>query len=109
MPPEYEVESHKESRELITAFTEFIDDLMKEHMAAIVKESPAECFIGCPWCNKLHIKLELFCNTGSAYCPTRRDYCDLPKYHKIVSTKGRANHFKNILLSNYSWRSYSFN
>ena len=108
MPPEYEVESHKESRELIIAVKGFINHLMKEHMAAIVEESPVECFIGCPWCNELHIKSELFCNTGSAYCPTKRDYCNLPKYHKIMSTKGIANHFKPCYYNNgnYSWWSY---
>jgi len=91
MPPDYEVESYKESRELITAVKGFIDDLMKEHMTAIFEESPVECFIACPCCNDVHIKVEIFCDTGSAYCPTKRDYCSLEsllKYHKILSTQG---------------------
>ena len=66
LPPEYEVESYKENRELITAVNESIDDLMKDHMAAIVEESPVECFIACLGCNELHIKLELFFISGSA-------------------------------------------
>ena len=87
MPPEYEVESYKESRELITAVKGFIDDLMKEHMTAIVKKSPVECYITCPCCNELHIKYKIFCTTGNTYCPTMRDYCDFPNYYKIVTTK----------------------
>ena len=39
------MESYKESRELITAVNGSIDDLIKDHMAAIVDESPVECFI----------------------------------------------------------------
>ena len=93
MPTEYKVESYKESRELITAVKEFIDDLMKEHMTAVAEKSPVECYIPCPCCDELHIKYKLFCTTGSAYCPTRRDYFSLPKYHKILSTKGIANCF----------------
>jgi len=38
MPPEYEMESYKESRELITAVKGFIIYLMKEDMAAIVEK-----------------------------------------------------------------------
>jgi len=88
MPLEYKVESYKESRELITAVEGFIDDLMKEHMTAIVDESPVECFIACPCCNELHIKLETCTSKGRCYCPLTWTYCDLSGYHTMLSTKG---------------------
>lgn len=91
MPPECEGESYKESNELIEAVKKFIDDLMKEHMAATFKKCPVECFIPCPDCNQLHIKLKRFANTGSAFCPTQNAFCDsskLSRYHKLLSTKG---------------------
>ena len=92
MPSQYEVESYKESNELINAVKEFIDNLMEEHMTATFKEFPVKCFIPCPKCSELHIWLKRFSNTGSAYCPTMRTYCespDLSRYHKMLSTKGR--------------------
>jgi len=88
MPPEHGVESYKENRELITAVKGFIDDLMKEHMTAIVDESPVECFIPCPCCDKLHIKLETCISTKRFYCPIKRVHCDLSRYHNILTTKG---------------------
>ena len=91
MPLEHEVESHKDSNELINAVKQFIDDLMKEHMAVTFKKFPVECFIPCPHCNELHIKLRRFANTGSAYCPTQKAFCDLSKlsrYYEMLSTKG---------------------
>ena len=94
MPPEYEVVSHIESKELITVVRGFIDDLMKEHMAATYEKSPVECFVPCPVenCNELHISLQnaKFVRTGSAYCCSKRDICYLPKYQKILSAKGTA-------------------
>ena len=95
MPPEYEVESYKESRELITAVKEFIDVLMKEHMTAIVEESPVKCFIPCPCCDECHIKLETIASTGRCYCPIKRVHCDLSRYYKILSTKGNSLMFQS--------------
>jgi len=92
MPPKCEAESYKESNELISAVKEFIDDLMKEHMAATFEQFPVECFIPCPDCTELHIKLQRFSNTGSAFCPTQRSYCDaskLSRYTKMLSIKGK--------------------
>ena len=84
-------ESYRESNELIKAVKEFIDDLMKEHMAVTYKKFPVECFIPCPDCNKLHIRLEKFANTGSAYCFTQRRYCDsLSRYREMLSSKGNG-------------------
>ena len=91
MPLEYEVESYKESNELINAVKEFIDDLMKEHMAVTFKEFPVECFIPCPDCNELHIRLKRFAITGNAFCHNKNSYCESPvvsRYHKMLSTKG---------------------
>ena len=91
IPSKYELNSYKESNELINAVKQFIDDLMKEHMAVTFEKFPVECFIPCPHCNELHIKLRRFANTGSAYCPTQRSYCDsanLSRYYEMLSTKG---------------------
>ena len=91
MPSPDEENSYKESNDLIKAVKHFIDDLMKEHMAVTFREFPVECFIPCPDCSELHIKLERFTITGSAYCPVKRTYCDAPafsRYHKMLSTKG---------------------
>ena len=89
MPSGGELESYKESNELINTVKEFIDDLMKEHMAVTFNKFPVECFIPCPHCNELHIKLRRFANTGSAFCPTQRDYCNsLSRYRQLLSTKG---------------------
>jgi len=88
MPPECEVESYKESRELITAVMRFINELMVEHLTAIVEKSPAECYIACPGCDELHIKLESFPSTGRCFCFTKRDHCDLLLFHKVLSSKG---------------------
>ena len=89
MPSGSELESYKESNELINVVKEFIDDLMKEHMAVTFEKFPVECFIPCPRCNELHIKLKRFANTGSAFCPTQRGYCSsLSRYRQLLSTKG---------------------
>ena len=91
IPSECELESYKESNKLINAVKEFIDDLMKEHMAVTFKKFPVECFIPCPHCNELHIKLRRFGNKGSAYCPTQSSFCDSSKlsvYYKMLSAKG---------------------
>ncbi|XP_065882798.1 uncharacterized protein [Dysidea avara] len=92
MPSEYEEKSYNESKELITTVKGFIDDLMKEHMAATYEKSPVECFVPCPvqTCNELHISLQnsRFVRTGSAYCCVKGDHCHLPKYAKILSSKG---------------------
>ena len=85
-----EVESYKESNELINAVKEFIDDLMKEHMAATYEKCPVECFIPCPDCNELHIRLKRFAITGNAYCPTQRSYCKLSRYREMLSSKGNG-------------------
>ena len=84
-------ESYRESNELIKAVHKFIDDLMKEHMAATYKKCPVECFIPCPDCNELHIRLERFAITGIAYCPTQWRYCDsLSRYREMLSSKGNG-------------------
>ena len=89
-PPGREVESYKESNELINVVKQFIDDLMEEHMTVTFKKFPVECFIPCPDCNELHIELRKFADTGSAFCPTQRSYCSsLLRYHLLLSTKGR--------------------
>ena len=85
-----EAESYKESKELIKAVKEFIDDLMKEHMAATYEKFPVKCFIPCPDCSELHIRLERFINTGSAYCFTQRSHCKLPRYREMLSSKGNG-------------------
>ena len=90
MPPGREVESYKESNELINAVKQFIDDLMKEHMAVTFEKCPVESFIPCPDCNKVHIKLRRFANKGNAYCPTQKRYCSsLLRYRQLLSTKGK--------------------
>ena len=86
-----EEKGYKESKELIKAVKEFIDDLMKEHMAATYEKCPAECFIPCPDCSELHIRLERFAITGSAFCPTQKGFCDslkLSRYRMMLSSKG---------------------
>ena len=93
MPSELVAEGYKESNELINAVKEFIDDLMKEHMAVTFEKFPVECFIPCPHCSELHIKLRRFANTDSAFCPSQRRHCDLSelsRYHKMLSTKGKS-------------------
>ena len=95
MPSECEMESYKESNELINTVKEFVDDLRKEHMPVRFNEIPVECFIPCPHCDKLHIKLRRFANTGNEFCPTKGDFCDfskLSRYHKMLSSKGKRGH-----------------
>ena len=83
-----EAKGYKESNELINAVKEFIDDLMKEHMAATYEKFPVECFIPCPDCNELHITLKRLADKGSVYCPTRGGFCDVSRYHIMLSPKG---------------------
>ena len=90
MSSAHEAESYKESNELINAVKEFIDDLMKEHMAATYEKYPVECFIPCPDCNELHIRLKRFAITGNAYCPTQQSYCKLSRYRKMLLSKGNG-------------------
>ena len=88
MPSQYEEQSYKESNELIDVVKDFIDDLMKEHMTATFKKFPVECFIPCPDCDHLHIKLKGLADKGNAYCPNIGGYCrssTLSKYHKMLS------------------------
>ena len=85
------VEGYRESNELIKAVNKFIDDLMKEHMAVTYEKCPVECFIPCPHCDELHIRLERFAITGNAYCPNQRRYChSLSRYHEMLSSKGNG-------------------
>ena len=92
MPPEYEAISYSDSNELITAVKGFIDDLMREHMAATYEKSPVDCFVPCPveTCTEPHISVQnsKFVRTGSAYCSIKGGHCHLPKYQKILSSKG---------------------
>ena len=100
MPPGYAVESYKESRELITTVKGFIDELMKEHMTAIVEVAPVECFIACPvdTCNQLHISWcdQNLIRNGRVYCTKKGGYCDLSIYLTILSS--RDNTFCNIVI-----------
>ena len=92
MPPEHEVTSYSESKELVIAVKGFIEDLMREHMEATYEKSPVECFVPCPveTCTELHISVQnsKFVRTGSAYCGIKRGHCHLPKYQKILSSNG---------------------
>ena len=91
MSPACEAGSYKESNKLINAVKEFIDDLMEEHMTATFQTFPVECYIPCPGCDELHIRLKRFANTGNAYCPTQRRFCsssELSRYWKMLSHKG---------------------
>ena len=63
-----------DSNELVRSVQRFIDDLMKEHMAATFAKAPVVCYIPCSQCKKSNI-----------YCPVRRVHANIIDYHKILS------------------------
>ena len=74
-----------DSNELVRSVQRFIDDLMKEHMAATFAKAPVVCYIPCPQCKKMHLSAEKAAEKSSIYCPVSRIHADISDYHKILS------------------------
>ena len=74
-----------DSNELVRSVQGFIDDLMKEHMAATFAKAPVVCYIPCSQCKKMHLSVEKATEKSSIYCPVSRVYADITDYHKILS------------------------
>ena len=74
-----------DSNELVRLVQRFIDDLMKEHMSATFARAPVVCYIPCPQCKKMHLKVEKATVNSTIYCPVNHDHADITDYHKILS------------------------
>ena len=74
-----------ESNELVRSVQGFIDDLMKEHMAATFAKAPVVCYIPCSQCKKMHLSVEKATEKSSIYCPMSRVHADITDYHQILS------------------------
>ena len=86
MPQEEETTALTNTNELITVVKVFIDDLMKESMTATFEQFPVECYLPCPACSEVHIKLEEVKETNSTICcPTSGEYIDMTNYHKLLA------------------------
>ena len=74
-----------DSNELIRSVQRFIDDLMKEHMTAMLAKAPVICYIPCSQCKKMHLDVEKATISSTIYCPVSRVHADITDYHKILS------------------------
>lgn len=74
-----------DSNELVRSVQKFIDDLMKEHMAATFASAPVVCYIPCSRCKKMHLDVEKATVKSSIYCPVKRVHANITDYHKILS------------------------
>ena len=74
-----------DSNELVRSVHMFIDDLMKEHMAATFAKAPVVCYIPCSQCKKMHLSVEKATEKSNIYCPVSRVHANITAYHKILS------------------------
>ena len=74
-----------ESNELVRSVQRFIDELMKEHMAATFAKAPVVCYIPCSQCKKMHLSVEKATEKSNIYCPVSRVHANITAYHKILS------------------------
>ena len=74
-----------DSNELVRSVQMFIDDLMREHMAATYTKAPVVCYIPCSQCKKMHLNVEKATVKSSIYCPVNRVHADITDYHNILS------------------------
>ena len=85
MPQKEEMRAFTNTNELITVVKMIIGDLMKESMTATFEQYPVECYLPCPACSKVHIKLEETKQTNSTMCPTSGEFIDMTEYHKLLA------------------------
>ena len=85
MPPDMEMTALSNSNELITAVKVFIDDLMRESMAATFEQYPIHCYLPCPACSEVHVELKEIKQKSSDICPTSNGFIDMAKYHKLLT------------------------
>ena len=74
-----------DSNELVRSVQRFIDDLMREHMAATFAKAPVVCYIPCSQCKKMHLNVEKATMKSNVYCPVSRVYAEITDYHNILS------------------------
>ena len=74
-----------DSNKLIRSVQRFIDDLMKEYMAATFTKHPVVCYIPCSQCTKMHLSVEKATDNSTVYCPVKGVYADITNYHNILS------------------------
>ena len=74
-----------DSNELVRSVQRFIDDLMREHMAATFAKAPVVCYIPCSQCKKMHLDVEKATVKNNIYCPVSRIHADITNYNKILS------------------------
>ena len=85
MPPDMEMTALSNSNELITAVKVFIDDLMRESMAATFEQYPIHCYLPCPACSEVHVRLEKIKQISSDFCPTSNKFVDMTRYHQLLT------------------------
>ena len=74
-----------DSNELVRSVHMFINDLMKEHMAATFAKHPVVCYIPCSQCTKMHLSVQKATENSTIYCPLKGVYADITDYHSILS------------------------
>ena len=85
LPSEMKEHIFADSNELVRSVQRFIDDLMREHMAATFAKAPVVCYIPCSQCKKMHLSVEKATMKSSIYCPVSRVYADITTYHRILT------------------------
>ena len=85
LPSEMKEHIFADSNELVRSVQRFIDDLMREHMAATFAKAPVVCYIPCSQCKKMHLSVEKATMKSSIYCPVSRVHADITDYHNILS------------------------
>jgi len=86
MPGEEEMIAFSNVNELIVGVKAFIDDLMQETMTSVVKEFPITCYLPCPKCAVLHVKMEKVMQTSSVFCTKINSFVEMTIHHTMLTT-----------------------
>jgi len=82
------LQANHEFVNLVATVDHFIKESVDQNMTATFKKFPIDCYIYCEECGKLHIKYQKAVKSKKALCKAKNTYCDISKYHAILSMKG---------------------
>jgi len=71
---------------LIASMRQFIHDLMPQLVTEAGAVGAVDCYLPCPKCDSLHIKIERVAMYGYIYCPVHRCHVDMTRYWRLLST-----------------------
>ncbi|XP_065912714.1 uncharacterized protein [Dysidea avara] len=82
------IQSFEHMKTLIEVVKDFIDELMKEQMAAIVETLSVQCFFPCPKCSELHIEVEMVAENSEVFCVTKKVNVNMTYYQAVLLPGG---------------------